>query len=34
MRLFNVGGNRNSFERCRPTGVAIGAFGNSRIIRS
>lgn len=33
-RLFNVGGNRNSFERCGSSGVATGAFGNSRIIRS
>ena len=31
---FTLGGNRNQSQVCRQSGVAMGAFGNSRIIRS
>lgn len=33
-RMFNLGGNRNSYTTCRQSGAAMGAFGNSRIIRT
>ena len=33
-RVFNLGGNRNQSSVCRQSGIAMGAFGNSRIIRS
>ena len=33
-RMFNLGGNRNSYTTCKQSGVMMGASGNSTIIRT